>query len=312
MANLFWKTKAGTKSLLETPFKTEEEFESTVFNTSELLEEIFLLRRQIRGGSKTGIPDIVGIDGDGNICIIEMKNKPVDASIIPQVLEYALWAETNPDSIKSLWLESENKPDDIPINWEDFDVRILIIAPYIHRSTLEFVQKINYLVDLIEIKKWAEENSQILMVNKLEEEKSRTKPVRGLQKYDEAFYKSKYNKTSVGQFFKYVKEVEKTIKKKGWSLDTKYNKNYCAFKAGFFNAFRISWMGAKSFASTFRIPEKETKKIKIPITKYDPERHRAYYYIEPDITKVNDFIPLFEYCYKQIAGDSGKRSRLAN
>ena len=51
MANLFWKTAKGTRSLLATPFKTdEEEFERTVFETSELLEEIFLLKRQVRGG----------------------------------------------------------------------------------------------------------------------------------------------------------------------------------------------------------------------------------------------------------------------
>jgi len=49
-----------------------------------------------------------------------MKNVTVDASIIPQVLQYAFWAETNPDSIKSLWLECENKPDDLTISWDSF------------------------------------------------------------------------------------------------------------------------------------------------------------------------------------------------
>ena len=42
MANLFWKSKAKIKSLLESPFQSEEEFEKTVFNTSEILEEITL------------------------------------------------------------------------------------------------------------------------------------------------------------------------------------------------------------------------------------------------------------------------------
>jgi len=102
MVNLFWNNNGETKSLLSTPFKTEEEFEKEAFNTQEILEDIFLIKRQIRDGNKTGIPDIVGIDNDGNVCIIEMKNVKVDASIIPQVLQYAFWAETNPDSIKSL------------------------------------------------------------------------------------------------------------------------------------------------------------------------------------------------------------------
>lgn len=36
MANLFWKSGNGTKSLLATPFKTEEELERIVFESSEL------------------------------------------------------------------------------------------------------------------------------------------------------------------------------------------------------------------------------------------------------------------------------------
>jgi hypothetical protein len=68
MANLFWKTPKGVTALLATPFKSEDEFETTVFDTSELLEDIFLLKRQIRGGEKSGIPDIVGIDSRTRPC----------------------------------------------------------------------------------------------------------------------------------------------------------------------------------------------------------------------------------------------------
>ena len=39
------------------------------------------------------LPDIVGIDSDGNVCIVEMKNVAINASIIPQVLAYAFWAQ---------------------------------------------------------------------------------------------------------------------------------------------------------------------------------------------------------------------------
>ena len=59
MGNLFWKTKDKVISLLATPFKTEEQFEKAVFDNSEILEDIFLLKRQIRGGNKEGIPDII-------------------------------------------------------------------------------------------------------------------------------------------------------------------------------------------------------------------------------------------------------------
>ena len=202
MANLFWKKDGETKSLLSTPFKTENEFEKEIFDTPEILEDIFLIKRQVRGGNKSGIPDIVGIDNDGNVCIIEMKNVTVDASIIPQVLQYAFWAETNPDSIKSLWLECENKPDDLSISWDNFQVRIIVIAPSILRSTLDIVEKINYPVDLIEVKRWVEGKNTLFLVNKLEPDKKNIvhKPVSGLQEYDEEFYKKQYNKQSAVEF----------------------------------------------------------------------------------------------------------------
>ena len=295
MANLFWKTKQETRSLLSTPFKTEEEFEKIIYNTPEILEDIFLIKRQVRGGNKSGIPDIVGIDNDGNICIIEMKNVTVDASIIPQVLQYAFWAETNPDSIKSLWLEYENKPDELSISWDDFQVRIIIIAPSISKSTLDIVEKINYPVDLIEIKRWVEEDNQLLLVNKLEEEKRiKPKTVSGLHAYDEEFYKK--------EFMKYIKESESIVKGRGWSLETKYNKHYCSFKAGFFIAFGIKWIGSKTFAFFFKLDEKQANSVPIKMTKYENHWKEAAYYINPGKTKTKDFLPLFEMAYKKLTG----------
>jgi len=304
MANLFWKTKQATRSLLATPFKTEDEFEKTVFETPEILEDIFLIRRQVRGGSKSGIPDIVGIDNDGNICIVEMKNVRVDASIIPQVLQYAFWAETNPDSIKSLWLECDNKPDDLSISWDSFQVRIIVIAPSILRSTMDIVDKINYPVDLIEVKRWMEEDHQLLLVNKLEQEKkTKTGPARGLQVYDSDFYKREYNKESAREFLRYVKEVESIVREKGWSLETKYNKHYCGFKAGFFNAFGVMWFGTKTFGFFFKLQEEEAATVKIEMTKYEAQWKQAVYYIDPQKTKTRQFLPLFKMAYRNLTGE---------
>lgn len=279
LPNLFWKSPESIKSLLATPFKTEEEFEKTIFEAPEILEDIFLLKRQVRGGNKAGIPDIIGVDNDGKVCIIEMKNVDVDASIVPQVLQYAFWAESNPDSIKSLWLECDNKPENLSISWDSFEVRILVIAPRILRSTLDIVEKINYAVDLVEVNRWIEGANTIFLVSRLEPEEkaAKTKPVTGLQVYDEDFYKSHYNKQSAHQFLKYVKEAEDIIKAHGWTLETKFNKWYCGFKAGFFNAFGVQWIGSKTFAFFFKISEIEAKELSIPVTKYDSSWKQAMY-----------------------------------
>lgn len=304
MANLYWKTTAGIKQLIDTPFKTEEEFEKTVFEASGLLEDVFPLKRQIRGGGKAGIPDIVGVDRDGNVCIVEMKNVAVDADIIPQVLQYAIWAERNPDSIKNLWYECHNRPEDLSISWDSFQVRIIVVAPQILRSTIALADKINYPVDLIEISRWIDGGNQLFLVNRLEREsfKQKTKPVSGLGVYDEAFYKAAYNPQSAVLFMKLADEIDELVQKKGWNLERKFNKYYCGFKAGFFNAFGLKWVGSKTISFFFKLTEAEAHKTGINVTKYENQWKEAYVYVDPVKTKVHDLLPLFQAAYGKLSG----------
>lgn len=304
MANLFWKSSDGTKQLVDTPFKTEEEFEKTVFEASGLLEDVFPLKRQVRSGAKSGIPDIIGVDRDGNVCIVEMKNVVVDADIIPQLLQYAIWAETNPDSIKSLWLECPSRPEDVSIAWDAFEVRIIVVAPTILRSTLVLADKINYPIDLVEIRRWIDGNNQLFLVNRLEREgpKQKTKPVTGLGVYDEAFYKAEYNPQSAILFLKLADEIEELVQKKGWNLERKFNKAYCGFKAGFFNAFGLKWVGSKTICFFFKLSEAEANETGIKITKYESQWKEAYVYIEPAKTKMYDLLPLFQAAYDKLSG----------
>lgn len=270
-----------------------------------MLQDIFLIKRQIRGGTKSGIPDIIGVDSDGNVCIVEMKNVEVDAAIIPQVLQYAIWAERNPDSIKALWLQCDNRPDDLTIPWESFKVRIIVVAPVILPSTLEVVDKINYEVDLLEISRWIEGSNQFLLVNRLvmEERKPRPKPVEGLGNYDEDFYKSKYNPQSALLFMQLAREVKRLVNKKGWNLEQKFNKYYCGFKAGFFNASGIKWIGTKTVAFFFKLSEAEAKKLGVKYTKYEKLWNEVYVYVEPGKTKLGQLIPLFEAAYTKLSAE---------
>ena len=189
------------------------------------------------------------------------------------------------------------------VTWENVQVRILIIAPSILRSTLDLVVKINYPVDLIEVKRWVEADHEILLVNKLEPEpKKATRPVTGLLVYDEAFYKTLYNTKSVDDFMRYTKELTALVKTKGWKLEPKYNKHYCGYKAGFFNAFGVKFYGSKTFGFFFKLTEQEAKSVNIPMTRYDEQWREAVYYIEPGKTDVKKFAPLGEMAFKKISG----------
>jgi hypothetical protein len=307
VANLFWKRKgSGTLNLLSSRFVSEEQFESTVFETKGLLEDVYLLRRQVRGGHKSGIPDIVGVDRDGNVCIVEMKNAPVDASILPQVLQYALWAESNPDSIKSLWLQAPQQPEDVTISFDKYEVRIIVIAPSIHPSTLGLVKKIDYEVDLVEIERWVEDGNEFLLVHRLEPEAPlKVRPVRGSAEYNRAFYESKYNKSSVAHFFRYVEETAAFVRQHGWPLDVKFTAYSCGFKHGFFNAFGIVWMGTKTFAFFFKLPQAQARKLTprgVEMTRYEDQWKQAVFNIEPGKTKVKAFAPLFKAALETVTG----------
>lgn len=235
-----------------------------------------------------------------------MKNVAIDASVIPQVLAYAFWAQKNPDSIKNLWLEAPKQPEDVVVNWDNYEVRIIIIAPSIERSTLELVNTITYPVDLIEIKRWAEGPNQFLLVNKLEpEQPKKVRTVRGLEVYNRAFYESHYNKQSVGAFLKFAEETEQLIKSKGWPLEMKFNKHYCGFKHGFFNAFGIKWVGSKRFAFFFKLPKSVAEKFQpdgLKMDRYEDQWKEAIYKIDPAKTKVKSFLPLFEKALGSVTG----------
>lgn len=304
MENLFLKNSDGVRILLSEQFKTEESFEKLIFNSPELFgRDIILLNRQVRGGNKAGIPDIIGIDSNGNVCVIELKNTDVDETIIPQVLNYAIWAEKHPDSIKNLWLESKEKTDDVPINWNSYQVRILIIAPSILKSTLDFVNKIDYDVDLIEVKMWKDGQNQILYVHFLEDEqRARPTPVRGLQTYDEEFYLHQYNKTSARAFLDYTKEIESFVKSKGWPLELKYNKYYAGFKSGFFNAFGIEWGGSKKIQIFVKISKELAQDLPIKMSDYNETWKQAVFVLEPGKTKIQDYYSVLEHAYKKFVG----------
>jgi hypothetical protein len=301
---LYWRKGAKVVPVNASPFKSEQEFEQTVFETPAVLGDIYRLKRQIRGGSKPGIPDIVGIDrSDGTVCVIEMKNTNVDAGIIPQVLEYAIWAETNPDSIKSLWLEATDRPEDLVVNWEDYSVRILVIAPSIDRSTLEHVNKISYPVDLIEIGRWSHAKESWLLVNKLEAISiKRVKPVSGLKTYDKSVYEGLYNPKSVPGFLALCKEVQDFAAKNNWPVEGKFNKYYFGCKVGNNIVFGVKWMASRKYALLFRVPEPYAKKAKVQgfkMQRYDKLWHEAIFPVTADNVRLKRFKSFFQTAFER-------------
>jgi hypothetical protein len=301
MQKLFWKTKSGKiVSAVETPFKTEEEFECYIETAKEVLSGITILTRQVRAGGD--IPDMVGIDRDNYVVVIENKNVMVDEGILPQVLRYAVWAETHPDAIKAMWFEAKEKPE---IDWNRLQIRVVVLAPSIKLTVPRLVKKIGYLVDLIEIKKFVLGKDEFIFVRKLEEPDTESKrPTAGRESYDRAYYEEWADPDSIETFFALKKEFEKIVRNKGWNLEAKFTSSSVVFKNGFFNAFGIRLASAKSLDIFINLPKQQVAAAKrlCPYPIYYEEGWRAVWLDVTDKLRPKKLLPLLQRAY-YIRGD---------
>ena len=72
-----------------------------LFETEKFLPDIFFLKKE-HPAHKGKRMYLTGLDKDNNIVIVEVKDEIVEESVISQVMEYAMWLESNPDLIKTL------------------------------------------------------------------------------------------------------------------------------------------------------------------------------------------------------------------
>ena len=305
MQNLVWKNdKNVTTNLVESRFSSEREIEEYLCNTGEFIDDIFIISNQIRAGNQRDIPDILAVDNDGNIIIMELKNTTVDEDILPQVLKYAIWAETNPDSVKSLWLETKNRPDDISIDWDNLSIKIVVIAPKIKKSVVRVADAINYELELIEIKKFVDGKNEFVLMNKVEDDKEYKNKIttKGKVEYNEEFYKSERNPNSVSRFLIVEKKIEKYCTDMGWNLQRNRNRSYIGFKHGTRLVFGIDWLGTLSFGLFFKIPKSvalNTRIKGVELLRYKEEWKQAVYKIDDKID-LKDFDQIFQAAYKNI------------
>ena len=266
MAVLYWKSGSAQTSvgMTPSPFDSEMKFEEYLFKNPDLLEDMFILGPQVRTGSHEGVLDMVGVDQDNRVCLIELKNQTVTDDILPQVLGYATWAESNPDSIKNLWLQSTNRPEGQDIDWDSLDPRIVIAAPSFAPSVARMAAKIGYDADLFQIQRFEHDGEEFLLVGKVEQIVSRKPSTTGaLQTHDREFYESRHGKLAVDQFLGAVAAIESFARDAGWSLETKYNKYYAGFKYGNRVCFGVQWDSTHLWSVIAKVPKAFAASIEI-------------------------------------------------
>jgi hypothetical protein len=308
MRNLYWKTDGTTRTLIEKPFKTESELETFIFTNQDILGgDVLILYRQVRTGAKQGIPDMLGVDQDDQICLIELKNAEAGEEVLPQALGYAIWAETNPDSIKAIWLESKTKPEDVQIDWDNLNIRVMLIAPSFKSNVPRMAGKMGYPIDLIQIRRYGLEDNEFLVVEALDEPKGpKVIATKAKGTWDWAFYESEHGKDSTQQFRHTVEAVAALVKHHNWDAPYNLYKYYTGFKLGNKVIFGVGWGGTYAWHLRFRIPEQLAKEFRAQdweFQRYDATFHEAIFRpIKPASVEIEELEVLFVRAYEQASG----------
>lgn len=309
MLNLYWRSPEKTRSLEEKPFKSEAELEQYVFDNQELLGgDISIIYRQIRTGSRQGIPDMLGVDQDARVCLIELKNVETDEDILPQALRYAMWAEKNPDAVKAIWLEAKRKPDGVVPDWDNLDIRIVLIAPSFKNTVPAMAGRIGFKVDLVQIGRYCAKQNEFLVVDIVPAkapEKGKTTKVKG--EWDWDFYQSEHGERATAQFRRAVQETEALVKKQQWEMPYNLNKHYTGFKLrDKAVVFNVAWGGINTWYLRFKVPEKKARSFKSrhwEFQRYENIFKEAIFRpLNPDSPHVAELRPMFLEAYRLASG----------
>jgi len=76
----------------------------------------------------------MAVNRDGEIVIIGLKKDFADKEVISQILGYQIECRENIEVIKNLWHDSKNKPEDLEPDWENYNPRVMVVAPPSMRS----------------------------------------------------------------------------------------------------------------------------------------------------------------------------------
>jgi len=308
MQNLYWKANHETRTLVENAFPLEQDLEKYIFSNQDLLGDVSIIYRQIKTGQKQGIPDMLGVDQDNRICIIELKNQIADEDILPQALGYAIWAETNPDSIKAIWLESKNKPEDITIDWDNIDLRVILVAPGFKTTVPRMAGKIGYPIDLVQIKRYSFEENEFISVEFLDKPSpQKVTTTKVTLDWDWPYYEGEHGQEATAQFRKAVEEIDDFVKKKNWVIPYNINKYYTGFKIANKVIFSVAWFGTYAWGVRFKVPQEKAESFKGKLWEFQSYsstfKEAAFRPTNPKTASIEELEPLFAEARKRLSRD---------
>lgn len=307
--------QAAAEAIAEAPFADEvSDLESFLKrNPSILGEQVRIFAEQVDTG--LGRMDLLGMDESleqGKLLLIELKNKPADTNVLVQVLRYASWVSTSPDSIKLLLekrgLDAENA---------DLKPKIVIVAPDIEDELVELSQYIAaFEFSFLQVKRFRLGSEFLAVVESKAIAPEKKTPVSVQEEWDWGRYERdlKIPKARLELAKWLVSEIQNVCAEKGWSLEFRFRKGYTPFQMlGGWNVIGTENRWAKGWCIWFKLPA-PPEELALPVpswveqTYWSKDYHTIYMNVTRRDVDFRELDPFFEQAYAYVAEISGLRA----
>lgn len=307
--------QAEVEAVAEAPFADEvSDLESFVKNNPSILgEQVRIFAEQVDTG--LGRMDLLAMDQSleqEKLLLIELKNKPADTNVLVQVLGYASWVSTSPDSIKLLLEKSGLAAENA-----DLEPKIVIVAPDIEDELIELSQYIRaFEFSFLQVRRFRLGPEFLAVVESKAIAPEKKMPVSVQEEWDWERYERdlKIPKARLDLAKWLVSKIHNVCAEKGWSLEFRFRKGYTPFQMpGGWNVIGTENRWAKGWCIWFKLPA-PPEELALPVpswserTYWAEEYHAFYINVTSRDIDFGELDRFFEHAYAYVAELSGSRT----
>jgi hypothetical protein len=307
--------QAAVEAVAEAPFADEvSDLESFVKNNPGILgERVRVFAEQVDTG--LGRMDLLAMDQSleqEKLLLIELKNKPADTNVLLQVLRYASWVSTSPDSIKLLLEKSGLHAENA-----DLKPKVVIVAPDIEDEPIELSQYIAaFEFSFLPVKRFRLGSEFLAVVESKTIAPEKRTPVSVQEEWDWERYERdlRVPKARLDLAKWLVSEIQNVCAEKGWSLEFRFRKGYTPFQMpGGWNVIGTENRWAKGWCIWFKLPA-APEELALPVpswterTYWGEDWHIFYMNVTSRDIDFGELDPFFEQAYAYVAELSGSRA----
>ena len=285
MARLFRLENQELVKAEEKPFSDEvNEMEPFIKKNARVLGDIFIFGQQTTSSGRDKRTDLLAVNKDSEFLIIELKKDPVQTDIITQVLRYKTYWKTHPDSARSLWEQCKEKPEGIEPDWENYDPKIVIVAPSFEDELIQVATQTVPDIRFVEMARYEHGNSTFVVVDELEPIKARVAPVVAQREYDWNWFAEEVVRSEDQvKIARYLHdEILRVCNAKGWNITPKFNKWYIAFKYGNNNAFWLEFYHKGRVAVCVNLRDQNVRPSSNTKLAWQWNKNWEHWYVEVD------------------------------